>query len=464
MLRLSEKGHAYALFAIVVVACALGSLTQTVMNSMLTGVCVDFGIDAAVGQWVTTIYMLVMGVTVPVTTYLSRRFSLKRLVFLALGLYLAGSVVGFFAPNFPVLLLARVLQAVATGITLPLVQTVAMTRFPRERIGTAMGIGGIAMGFAPNIGPLIGGALAGSWGWRSFYIILVALLAVLWAATALLVKSHGDHETDAVFDTPSFVQSTLGFGGLLLGASNAASMPLGSPEVWVPALLGAAFIVAFLRRQRRIEHPLINLDIFKSRHFRVGFVAQNCLFASFMGITLILPLFVQGPCGMTALDAGIVFIPATVVALFVNPLAGILMDRVGPRAVCITGATFLTVGAASFMFVDASAPLWLLTLLQGIRATGVSALVGPLNSWGLLGLRGRIIMDGSAFYATVRQACASLGTALMMLLISAVGAASAAGDAVDAGAALSVLPYQLAFALSTLLAAAVLVTALWKIR
>lgn len=470
-MRLSEKGHTYALFAIVVITCALGSLTQTVMNSMLTEVCVDFAIDAAVGQWVTTIYMLVMGVTVPVTTYLSRRFSLKRLVYLALGFYLVGSAVGFFAPAFWVLLVARVLQAIATGITLPLVQTVAMTRFPRERCGTAMGIGGIAMGFAPNIGPLIGGALAGSWGWRSFYVILVGLLAVLWAANAALVKSHGDHDGHPVFDYPSFVQSTLGFGGLLLGATNAATMALASPAVWLPTLLGAAFIAAFIHRQRVIAHPLICLDIFKSVRYRAGFVAQNCLFASFMGITLVLPLFIQGPCGMTALDAGIAFIPATVVALFVNPLAGLLVDKVGARAVCIVSATFLTVGAASFMFVGSGTPLWALTLLQGVRAVGVSGLVGPLNSYGLSELNRGIVMDGSAFFATARQVCASLGTALMMLIISVAGLALAVANpadagaiAVDGGATLATLPYQLAFALSTLLAAAVLATAVWKIR
>ena len=463
-MHLSERGHNYALFAIVVITCALGSLTQTVMNSMLTGVCEDFAIDAAVGQWVTTIYMLVMGITVPVVTYLSRRFSLKRLVFLALGFYFAGSVVGFFAPNFPVLLVARVLQAIATGITLPLVQTVAMTRFPRERTGTAMGIGGIAMGFAPNIGPLIGGALAGTWGWRSFYIILAVLLALLFVATVLTVKSHGDHEADAVFDFPSFLMSTVGFGGLLLGASNAATMALANPQVWIPAVVGVAFIVAFILRQRRVAHPLISMDIFGSRHFRAAFVGQNCLFASFMGITLVLPLYIQGPCGMTALEAGIAFIPATVVALFVNPLAGILLDKVGPRVVCITGAAFLTVGAASFMFLDATTPLWLLTFWQGVRAVGVSALVGPLNSWGLSGLPGKIIMDGSAFFATVRQASASLGTALMMLLISVLGAGAAAGAAVDAGATLAALPYQAAFGLSSLFAAVVLVTAVWKIR
>lgn len=463
-MKLSEKGHTYALFAIVVITCALGSLTQTVMNSMLTSVCADFGIDAAIGQWVTTIYMLVMGITVPVVTYLNRRFSLKYLVFIALGFYFIGSVAGFFAPNFPVLLLARTLQAVATGITLPLVQSVAMTRFPRERVGTAMGIGGIAMGFAPNIGPLIGGALVSSWGWRSFYIILVVLLAILFLATITLVKSHGNHVTNASLDFPSFLASTLGFGGLLLGASNAATLPLYAVEVWLPTLLGVAFIVFFIYRQHHVSNPLICLDIFQSRQFRAGFVAQNCLFASFMGITLILPLFIQGPCGMTALDAGIAFIPATIIALFINPLAGVLVDKVSARAVCITSASFLVIGAASFIFVDATTPLWVLTLSQGIRAVGVSGLVGPLNSWGLSGLPGKIIMDGSAFFATVRQVCASLGTALMMLAISIAGTTSVAGDAVDAGAALSTLPYQLAFALSALFAMVVWITAVWKIK
>lgn len=183
-MHLSEKGHTYALFAIVVITCALGSLTQTVMNSMLTEVCDDFAIDAAQGQWVTTIYMLTMGVTVPVVTYLARRFSLKRLVYLALGFYLAGSVAGSLRSGLRRAYCGSGAAGHRHGITLPLVQSVAMTRFPRERTGTAMGIGGIAMGFAPNIGPLIGGALAGSWGWRSFYIILAGLLAVLWVANA----------------------------------------------------------------------------------------------------------------------------------------------------------------------------------------------------------------------------------------------------------------------------------------
>ncbi len=152
---------------------------------MLTEVCDDFAIDAAQGQWVTTIYMLTMGVTVPVVTYLARRFSLKRLVYLALGLFLAGSAV-IYSPELRRAHAGRVLQAIATGITLPLVQSVAMTRFPRERTGTTMGIGALPWGSPPTSGRIIGGALVDSWGWRSFYGLLIGILVLLALACALV--------------------------------------------------------------------------------------------------------------------------------------------------------------------------------------------------------------------------------------------------------------------------------------
>lgn len=369
------------------------------------------------------------------------------------------------------LIAARVLQAIATGITLPLVQSVAMTRFPRERTGTAMGIGGIAMGFAPNIGPLIGGALAGSWGWRSFYIILAGLLAVLWVANAVLVKSHGDHDTRPVFDYPSFVQSTLGFGGLLLGASNAATMPLSAPFGVVAGASGCG-VYRGVRAAPARDRPSAHL---------LGYFRVASLPARVRGAELPVRVVHGHHARSAAVHPRALPYDGTGCWHRVHPRhgGGAVREPVGRRAggqggrraVCITSSVFLTVGAASFMFVGPGTPLWVLTLLQGVRAVGVSGLVGPLNSYGLSGLSGGLVMDGSAFFATARQVCASLGTALMMLIVTVVGAAVAVADpaaagaaAVDGGASLSALPYQLAFALSTLFAAAVLVTALWKIR
>lgn len=457
-MALSKNGRTYALFAIVVFACAIGSLTQTVMNSMLEGVRADFGVDASIGQWLTTIYMLALGITVPAVTFLSQRLSLRRVVFLALALLLAGGVIDVFAPTFEVLVLGRVLQAVGSGITLPVLQSIAMMRFPRGQNGTAMGIAGIAMGFAPNIGPLIGGALVDSWGWRSFFVLFVVVVAILVFATFCLVESEEAPCRDARFETVSFLCSTLGFGGLLLAFSNAASMSMASPLVWAPAIVGVACLVLFVARQMRIEHPLISMRIFRSAHFRASFVAQNCLFASFMGITLIVPLYVQGLLGMSAVEAGIVFVPATILAVVINPLAGILSDKIGVRPVVLVAAALLTVGAASMAFVNETTPLWLLTFMQTIRGMGVSALIGPLNSWGMGGLPREIMMDASAFFAAVRQACASLGTAIMVFAITSLAAASQVGAFSEAFA------YQVAFGFSAVLAACVLAVAVAKVR
>ncbi|MCI8469691.1 MAG: multidrug efflux MFS transporter [Eggerthellaceae bacterium] len=455
MPRLSDRGHVYALFAIVVLVTALGSLTQTVMNSMLVGVEADFGVTPAVGQWLTTSYMLVMGVTVPVVTWLSQRMPVRRLVFLALGIFLAGAVLDLVAPNFAVLLAGRVLQAVAAGITLPLLQSIAMTRFPKGQNATAMGVAGIAMGFAPNIGPLIGGALVDSWGWRSFYLILLVVLALLALATALLVRPEAAPARDARLDVASLALSTLGFGGLLLGFSQASSMGAAHPLVWSSVAVGAVCLVLFVRRERRVDDPLIDLRIFGSVRFRAAFASMNLLFASFMGITLIVPLFVQGAQGGTALEAGIVFIPATVLAFVLNPLSGYLTDRIGVRPVTCTAAAFLAVGSVSMAFMDASTPLWAMTALQAVRGVGVSALIGPMTSWGLSELPRDIVMDGSAFFATVRQACASLGTAAMVFLITAAGAAAGADPAVG---------YHLAFGLSGVLAVGVLAVTVARVR
>ena len=454
MIRLSDRGHVYALFAIVVLATALGSLTQTVMNSMLEGVDADFGVTAAVGQWLTTAYMLVLGVTVPAVTWLSQRMPMRALVLTALGVFVVGAAVSGAAPCFEVLLGGRVLQAVAAGITLPVLQSIAMTRFPSGQNATAMGIAGIAMGFAPNIGPLIGGALVDSLGWRSFYVILLGILAALVLATVLLVPRSPALARDARLDAPSLVLSTLGFGGLLLGFSEASSLGAAHPVVWVSVAVGAACLALFVRRQRRVDDPLIDLRIFDSRRFRASFVAQNLLFASFMGITLIVPLFVQNLQGGTALEAGIVFIPATVAALLFNPLAGFLSDRVGVRRVTMAAAVLLAAGSLAMAFMDAGTPLWLMTLMQTVRGIGVSSLIGPFASWGLSKLPREVVMDGSAFFATARQACASLGTAAMVFLVTAapsLGVAAAVG-------------YQLAFGLSAALAVGVLAVTALRVR
>lgn len=446
----SERMGVYALFAIVVLASASGNLSQTAVNAMLGDIMLQFGLTVDLGQWLTTSYMLVLGITVPVATFLSRRFSVRQHVFIALAFFLVGALADLFAPNFGVLLAGRVFQAVSTGMLMPLMRTIAMTRFPRGRQATAMGVAGIAMGFAPNIGPTIGGAMSFSLGWRSFFVLLVVIMLALAAAAAVAIKPSGAPDKSARLDVVSLAQSTLGFGGLLLAFSNASSFSFESPFIWVPLALGALFLVLFVRRQKRVDDPLISMDIFSSRQYRAGFIAQNLLNASFMGVTLIVPLYVEGLCGGTALEAGVVLLPGTVAALVLNPLAGV-------RPVALVSGAFLATGAVLMSFLDADTPLYVTTLCQALRAVGVSGLVGPLTSWSLAQLPRPIVADGSSFCISARQACASLGTSVMVFLIAVAGASAA-------GLANPALAYQLAFGFSAVMAVATLGFIVAKVR
>ena len=435
------------LFIISTLAGAIGSLSQTAVNAMLPGIMSDFGMSVDVGQWLTTIYMLVIGITVPITTYFARRFSGKRHVLIALVLFLTGSLIDSFAGSFVAMVIGRVIQAIASGLLMPLMQTIAMTRFPKGRRGTMMGIAGIAMGFAPNIGPTIGGAMIYSLGWRSFFYLLTALSVLLLIAALVLIRDEGPAARDARLDVISFMFSTLGFGGLLLGISNASSFELTSLFIWLPVLFGIVMLLLFILRQRRVENPLVNLSIFSSRRFVTGFVALNLMFASFMGVTLVVPLYVETLCGGTSLDAGMVLLPGTIAALILNPLSGALTDRIGTRPVVIVAGALFAIGSVSMSFVDESTPLALLTCLQAIRACGVSGLMPALISWSLSDLPPRTVADGSSFGLAVRQVCASLGTSGMVLAISLVSSL-----AVDPA-----LAYQAAFMVSALFALATFV-------
>ena len=141
--RENEHRQTIVLFALVVLASSVGNLAQTGLNAMLSSVCVEFGIVEGVGQWLTTSYMLVLGVVVPLSSYFMGRFRLKDLTLIAIALFAVGALVSAIAPSFAVLFLSRLAQAVAAGMLLPLVQTIAMTRFPDGRKATAMGISGI---------------------------------------------------------------------------------------------------------------------------------------------------------------------------------------------------------------------------------------------------------------------------------------------------------------------------------
>ena len=405
-----SKSYVYALFAIVVVGTGLGGMTQTALNAMADVVLSDLGAEIGWGQWLATIYIFSMGAAVPLASYLQRKLSVRSLILHSYGLYLIGSLCDCLAVNFPMLIIGRVLEALGTGVLMPLLQTIAMTRFPENRHGTAMGIAGIALGFAPNIGPVVGGALCTAFSWRAMFLILACASAVLIVCALAVVREREVKDAAAHLDVTSLIFSTFGFGGLLLGFTAAANMGLTEPLVWAPVLVGIACVALFVTRQHTISEPLLDLRIFTFREYRVSIVAQCLLYGCFMGMTLIIPL--------TVIEAGLVLFPGALAALVFEPGAGMATDRFGARKVAIFGGCFLLVGALLCSIVPSDAPLWLMALGQTLRCVGLTTLIPTTTSWGLgsLGKAG-LTTHGSAGMIMSRQIAASLATAVMVFLI-----------------------------------------------
>ena len=439
-----SRAEVYWLFALATVGAALGNLSQTGLNAMLPSTMADLGVGVEVGQWLTTGYMLVLGVAVPIATFLMRKLDDKRYLVLSYGLFVAGSLVDFIAPEFFTMLLGRILQAVSVGLLVPKMQTIAMAKFPQGRQATAMGIAGIALGFAPSIGPTVGGGMDFAFGWRSFFLVLLALSALMLVLTFVFVKRSEAGE-DARFETLSFILSTLGFGGVLLGLSQASSYGFASAWVWVPVIVGALCLVLFVRRQLRIDQPLMDMAIFKSRGFVDGLMASVFLFACYMGVTLVIPLFVQDLQGGTSLDTGLVTLPTVFTAIMVNPLSGILADKTSPRLASLIFGSFLAVGSVLSVTVDEETPLWLLSVYQTLRAIGVSGLIGPLTTFSLSKLKGPLVPHGSSAMVITRQVSATFGTAIMVFCVAALTPMAAAGEVAAA------LPYQAAFVFSAIM-------------
>lgn len=447
----------YVLFAIVVGASALGSLSQTGVNAMMPAIATDLQVGMDAAQLLTAGYMLALGIVVPLATFLTRRISLRAQTLIASGLFVLGSLLDCFAWSFALALTGRLLQAASVGLLMPLLQTIAVTRFPPGRQATAMGVAGIAMGFAPNVGPAVGGALDFAFGWRSFFVLMTVAGALVMFCAVRFIERSDPVDSGERFDTLSFLLSSLGFGGALTGTSNASSIGVNPLFVWAPLAAGALFLVLFVRRQARTAHPLMRLAMFDHPQYNRGLFAVSVLSASFMGITLLIPLYAANVCGATSFEAGLVILPSALLALVMNPLAGWLTDRFGVRPVALFMGVLLVAGSGLCATVGEATPLFVLAAYQTLRGLGVSGLVGPFQSWCLAGLPRDLVPDGSSTSVLARQVSASLGTSALVLIVEVVGAQEIA-------ASLPALPYQLAFAFSAVLALVVLAFSWARVR
>ncbi|MCE4940372.1 MULTISPECIES: MDR family MFS transporter [Bacillus] len=396
-------------------------LNQTLLITALPHIMNDFNIDANKAQWLTTSFMLTNGILIPITAFLIEKFTSRTLLISAMSIFTAGTIVGAFAPNFPVLLTARIIQAAGAGIMLPLMQTVFLTIFPMEKRGRAMGMVGLVISFAPAIGPTLSGWAVETFSWRSLFYIIFPI-AVIDLLLAIILMKNVTTLRETQIDILSVILSTLGFGGLLYGFSSAGSSGWTSTEVLTSLLVGAAALIFFIARQMKLKKPMLEFRVFSFGIFSLTTLLGTLVFALLIGTETILPLYTQKVRGVSAFDTGLMLLPGAIVMGMMSPFIGRVFDKIGGKGLAMTGFFIILLTSLPFMnLTDSTSLIWIVVVYTA-RLLGTAMIMMPVTTAGINALPRHLIPHGTAMNNTVRQVGGSIGTALLVSVMSSQAA------------------------------------------
>lgn len=434
-------------------------LNQTVLSPALPSIMRQFNINASEGQWLTTAFMLVNGIMVPVTAYLVDRFTTRFLFMFSMSIFTIGTALAAFAPSFSILLAARIFQAIGAGIQMPLGSVVMMLLFPKEKRGIAMGLVGIVVSFAPAIGPTLSGWIVDAWGWHYIFRLIVPLAALDILFAFFFLRNVGEVRHPKL-DWISVILSTFAFGGLLYGFSAAGSYGWGSMTTIVPLIIGAVALVVYVKRQLVLEEPLLELRVLKTPIFAYATILTMVINAGLIAGTVIFPIYLQNVLGYSALKSGLMMMPGAVVMGIMSPISGMMFDRFGPRKMSLVGLSIMTVTTFSFCFFTENSTALYLCSIFCIRSFGMSMINMPINTWGINALDNRYVAHGNAVSNTARQMAGSIGTAIMITIMTIV----MTGTMTMGEAHATVEGMHAAFMFSTILALIALVIAFFKVH
>jgi len=415
-----------------IVAAAILSAAQSVVTTGISGIMADFNISSTTAQWIYSSFLLVLGVMIPLSAFFTRRFKVKTILLAALSLFLIGSLIAFIAPNIEALILARVIQAVGSGILLPITQIVLFKVIPEEKWQIYMGLFGFIIGIAPAIAPTAGGLIIDYVGWRSIFLIFAAAIAVLIVIALVVVKL--EFETGPYpLDASSLVLCVLACVGIMLGFSNIAEN--GFDLIWVilPIVIGAVSLVLFVKRQFGIETPLLDLKALKNKYFFFGTLFSALLYFTMCGLNVIMPLFVQNVAYHSATVSGLVLLPATLVMIVFNFVGPLMANKIGVRKVLVLSCIFTIVGYLLMMTYRVDSSVEYMIATQIIRAVGAGLGLMPAVTWTIAVVSGDV-EDATAINNTVRQIIGAIGSALAVVLMAIFAGGNVARNAVSVAA------------------------------
>ncbi|MEB6237023.1 DHA2 family efflux MFS transporter permease subunit [Staphylococcus gallinarum] len=405
------------LFIVLLSGAFITILNQTLLGTALPPIMKDLQVSESTVQWLQSIFMLVNGIMIPITAFLIERFTSRQLFLTAMIIFAAGTLLCAVGPEFTTLLIGRVLQAAGAGIMMPLMQTILFLLFPVEKRGTAMGLFGLVIAFAPAIGPTLSGVLVEHLSWRSvFYVVLP--IAIIIIITSYFLLKNVTETTHPKLDIASVILSTLGFGGLLYSFSSVGEAGWASIQFLLPLIIGIIALVIFIRSQLKLKEPMLEFRVFNYGIYTLGTVLSMFVFGVLIATNIILPLYMQNMLQFSALESGLVLLPGAILMGIMNPVTGYLFDRFGGKWLARLGLIVLVGSTIPFTLLTAHTSFTYLAIGNALRMLSISMVMMPMTTLAINQLPNNLIAHGTAMNNTFRQMAGAIGTAVFVTLMS----------------------------------------------
>ena len=412
-----SSGWGIALF-VIVIGAFMSILDSSIVNIAIPTIETQFNINTLTAEWVVTIYLLALGVVVPLSAWLGEKYGLKRVYLFSLIVFTAGSALCGLSWDVTSLTVFRVIQALGGGLIMPTTMSLVYRIVPRDRIGTAMGFWGLALITAPAIGPTLGGYLVEYVNWRLiFYVnVPVGIFGIL-AAMATLPEFPG-HQKVVGLDWGGIATSASGLFMLLLALSEGATWGWTSEGIVLLLVASGFALVLFIYLELTAEHPLLDLRVFGIGSFTITNVLQLLVAVGMYAGVFYVPLYLQTVIGYGALETGLLMMPAALVTALFMPIAGRLYDRIGARVPAFIGLLLMAYGTYLVSRLSMNTPTNVIIEWLVVRSIGMGLAMMPLTTAGMSAIPTPKIGAASSLNNIVQRVAGSFGLAVLTSLLT----------------------------------------------
>ena len=397
------------------------SISQSSLSTVYPTFMRDFGISASTVQWLTTGFMLTMVVMMPISPWLLDNIGFKKLFLTVLVLFDVGSIIIYFAPNFPVMMVGRLIKAAAVGVLFPSYQSILLTITPEEERGTTMGVAGLVMGSALASGPIISGIVLKFTDWHGLFLVFITVATIL-----ILVSFYTINDVmvskPSKLDTISIVM-LLGFAGILYVVNEIGKSGVDWTFNGILLVVSILAVAYFTYRQFHLSTPLLELRVLKTFNYDLAICLTAISYIALIVVTIVFPLYYQGVLKVSPFISGMSLVPGAVFLSILNPLTGKLAEKFGYKQIMLLGMAMIVVGWLILALITTKLNLLTMILIAAIIEGGNAFVMMPAVTLGANSLPDKLISHGTAVITTVRQILGSAGVAVATLILSNVTAA-----------------------------------------